>query len=85
MSSTRRDQYEQYSYANMSNLVTQANRRELPRRDNDPNGQPESLSGRINIREMGTRAQTSVGLKPRAARQTVREHKSSRKRHSYDF
>ncbi|EEB07212.1 U5 snRNP complex subunit Brr2 [Schizosaccharomyces japonicus yFS275] len=46
----------QYSYSAMSNLVTQADRRFVTRRDVEPTGEPESLANRINISEMGVRA-----------------------------
>ncbi|OMJ14023.1 U5 small nuclear ribonucleoprotein [Smittium culicis] len=45
----------QYSYAANSNLVLQADRSELPRRVNEPSGEPESLWGKINPKEMGSR------------------------------
>ncbi|EPX74852.1 U5 snRNP complex subunit Brr2 [Schizosaccharomyces octosporus yFS286] len=49
----------QYSYNAMSNLVTQPDRRFVSRRDTEPTGEPESLANRVNVSEMGTRAQTS--------------------------
>ncbi|QIW95898.1 hypothetical protein AMS68_001416 [Peltaster fructicola] len=45
----------QYKYAAMSNLVLQADRRFITRRGNENNGDPESLAGRINLAEMGSR------------------------------
>ncbi|CAG8675083.1 6955_t:CDS:2 [Cetraspora pellucida] len=47
----------QYQYTANSNLVLQANRSELPRRDHEPSGEPESLWGKINPKDFGTRAQ----------------------------
>lgn len=44
----------QYKYANMSNLVLQADRRFVSRRNDEVTGDPESLAGRINIRDMGS-------------------------------
>ncbi|CAG8503773.1 2964_t:CDS:2 [Ambispora gerdemannii] len=41
----------QYQYTANSNLVLQANRSELPRRDHEPSGEPESLWGKINPKE----------------------------------
>ncbi|KAF3932488.1 hypothetical protein ABW19_dt0207759 [Dactylella cylindrospora] len=47
----------QYNYANMSNLVLQADRRfgSGPRRGDEATGEAESLAGRVNIKDMGTR------------------------------
>lgn len=39
----------------MSNLVLQADRRFITRRNDEVTGDPESLAGRINIRDMGAR------------------------------
>lgn len=46
----------QYKYAAMSNLVLQADRRFVSRRNDESTGDPESLAGRINIRDMGARS-----------------------------
>ncbi|KAJ6067690.1 uncharacterized protein N7446_004727 [Penicillium canescens] len=45
----------QYKYSAMSNLVLQADRRFISRTHDEPTGDPESLAGRIGIREMGGR------------------------------
>ncbi|KAL9108874.1 MAG: hypothetical protein Q9227_006405 [Pyrenula ochraceoflavens] len=45
----------QYKYSAMSNLVLQADRRFITRRNDEATGDPESLAGRINIRDMGGR------------------------------
>jgi pre-mRNA-splicing helicase BRR2 len=45
----------QYKYSAMSNLVLQADRRFVTRRNDEVTGDPESLAGRINIRDMGKR------------------------------
>src|SRR5271156_1622828 len=45
----------QYKYSAMSNLVLQADRRFVTRRTDENTGDPESLAGRINIRDMGAR------------------------------
>lgn len=45
----------QYKYSAMSNLVLQADRRFVTRRTDENTGDPESLAGRINIRDMGNR------------------------------
>ncbi|MCJ1375804.1 DEIH-box ATPase [Loxospora ochrophaea] len=44
-----------YKYSAMSNLVLQADRRFVTRRTDEVTGDPESLAGRINIRDMGSR------------------------------
>ncbi|KAL8813589.1 MAG: hypothetical protein Q9200_000131 [Gallowayella weberi] len=43
----------QYKYGAMSNLVLQHDRRFSTRRNDEMTGDPESLAGRINIRDMG--------------------------------
>ena len=45
----------QYKYVNMSNLVLQHDKRFSTRRNDEVTGDPESLAGRINIRDMGSR------------------------------
>lgn len=45
----------QYKYSAMSNLVLQADRRFISRVNDEASGDPESLAGRIGIREMGSR------------------------------
>lgn len=45
----------QYKYAAMSNLVLQHDRRFSTRRTDEMTGDPESLAGHINIRDMGSR------------------------------
>ncbi|KAF2099454.1 pre-mRNA splicing helicase [Rhizodiscina lignyota] len=45
----------QFKYSAMSNLVLQADRRFITRRGDENTGDPESLAGRINIRDMGSR------------------------------
>ena len=46
----------QYKYAAMSNLVLQHDKRFSTRRNDEVTGDPESLAGRINIRDMGGRS-----------------------------
>ena len=46
----------QYKYSAMSNLVLQADRRFVTRRNDEVTGDPESLAGRLSIRDMGSRA-----------------------------
>jgi len=45
----------QYKYSAMSNLVLQADRRFYTRRTDEATGDPESLAGRLSVRDMGTR------------------------------
>ncbi|CAG8952610.1 hypothetical protein HYFRA_00009716 [Hymenoscyphus fraxineus] len=45
----------QYKYSEMSNLVLQADRRFVTRRNDEVTGDPESLAGRLSIRDMGSR------------------------------
>jgi len=45
----------QYKYSAMSNLVLQADRRFVTRRTDEATGDPESLAGRLSIRDMGSR------------------------------
>ena len=45
----------QYKYSAMSNLVLQVDHRFTTRRNDEVTGDPESLAGRINIRDMGSR------------------------------
>ena len=56
----------QYKYTAMSNLVLQADRRFINRSKDEPTGDPESLAGRINIRDMGSR--TARDEAPKAKR-----------------
>jgi pre-mRNA-splicing helicase BRR2 len=54
MSDPHRD-VSQYKYSAMSNLVLQADRRFITRRTDEATGDPESLAGRLSIRDMGSR------------------------------
>src|SRR3954470_6783666 len=47
--------HSQYKYSAMSNLVLQADRRFVTRRTDEATGDPESLAGRLSIRDMGSR------------------------------
>lgn len=55
----------QYKYSAMSNLVLQADRRFVTRRHDEVTGDPESLAGRISIRDMGSRGAQEDGSKPK--------------------
>lgn len=46
-----------YNYGAISSLVLTADRSNLPRRDKEPDGAPESLVGRIDPKQMGSRVQ----------------------------
>ncbi|KAF9914159.1 DEIH-box ATPase [Lobosporangium transversale] len=87
---------QQYQYALNSNLVLQANRSDNPRRGNEPTGEAESLYGRIDPKEFGSRAirdlskieevkkkksQTSEKSEERRKKRT--EEKSIRNAYSY--
>ncbi|KAF4121373.1 pre-mRNA-splicing helicase BRR2 [Geosmithia morbida] len=54
MSDQHRD-VSQYKYSAMSNLVLQADRRFVTRRTDETTGDPESLAGRLSIKDMGGR------------------------------
>jgi pre-mRNA-splicing helicase BRR2 len=56
---------QQYKYAAMSNLVLQHDRRFSTRRNDEVTGDPESLAGRINIRDMGSRSARADAPKPK--------------------
>jgi pre-mRNA-splicing helicase BRR2 len=55
MADKKENNLAQYKYAEMSNLVLQADKRFVTRRGDENTGDPESLAGRINIRDMGGR------------------------------
>ena len=56
---------QQYKYTAMSNLVLQHDRRFSTRRNDEVTGDPESLAGRINIRDMGARNMKDDVSKPK--------------------
>lgn len=64
MSDQQRD-VSQYKYSAMSNLVTQADRRFITRRTDEATGDPESLAGRLSIRDMGGRVARDEAPKPK--------------------
>lgn len=59
----------QYKYSAMSNLVLQADRRFVSRVNDEPTGDPESLAGRISIREMGS--QVAPDTAPQSKKKTA--------------
>lgn len=60
----------QYKYSAMSNLVLQADRRFISRTHDEPTGDPESLAGRIGIREMGAQVARDTAPKSKKAAPT---------------
>ncbi|KAE8223116.1 hypothetical protein CF319_g3803 [Tilletia indica] len=48
-----------YQYSALSSLVTTADRSLIDRRDNEPKGEAETLVGRIDVRQMGSRVTRS--------------------------
>ena len=56
---------QQYKYTAMSNLVLQHDRRFSTRRNDEVTGDPESLAGRINIRDMGARNLRDEASRPK--------------------
>jgi pre-mRNA-splicing helicase BRR2 len=55
MADKKENNLAQFKYAAMSNLVLQADRRFVTRRGDENTGDPESLAGRLSIRDMGSR------------------------------
>ncbi|KAK0383145.1 hypothetical protein NLU13_9058 [Sarocladium strictum] len=64
MSDQQRD-VSQYKYSAMSNLVLQVDRRFVTRRNNEATGDPESLAGRLSIRDMGGRVAREEAPRPK--------------------
>ena len=55
----------QYKYSAMSNLVLQVDHRFTSRRNDEITGDPESLAGRISIRDMGARVTRDDAPRPK--------------------
>ncbi|KAI8064474.1 Sec63 Brl domain-containing protein [Gongronella butleri] len=75
----------QYQYAANASLVLQADRSKLPRRDKEPTGEPETLWGKIDPKEFGTRAEREgpkdlEEKKKRAAKRSEDSAERQRKR-----
>ncbi|PNS20329.1 Pre-mRNA-splicing factor brr2 [Sphaceloma murrayae] len=69
----------QYKYSAMSNLVLQADRRFISRRGDDTTGDPESLAGRVNIADMGSRtAREKAPAQPGMAQAADQQRKRKR-------
>lgn len=75
-------QANQYQYTANSNLVLQADRSSLPRRDQEPSGEPDTLWGRINPKEFGSRAVRDAPKAKEEKRQKaeLREEMAEKKR-----
>ena len=58
----------QYKYSAMSNLVLQADRPFVTRRGDEATGDPESLAGRLSIRDMGSRVARDEAPKQKKSR-----------------
>jgi pre-mRNA-splicing helicase BRR2 len=70
-----------YNYSAIASLVI-TDRSQVPRRDKEPDGAPESLVGRINPKEMGSRVQREAPKdvdKKRKKAQAAREKLNERR------
>ena len=65
----------QYKYTNMSNLVLQADRRFVSRRGEEDTGDPESLAGRINLADMGSRNERETAPTKQLGQEQARKRK----------
>ncbi|KAI5798917.1 putative pre-mRNA splicing helicase [Geopyxis carbonaria] len=63
----------QYKYANMSNLVLQADKRFISRRTDEATGDPETLAGKVNIKEMGSRVLRETAPKEKLKKKKTKE------------
>jgi pre-mRNA-splicing helicase BRR2 len=72
----------QYQYAATSSLVLQANRKGLPRRDQEPTGEPDSLWGKIDPKEFGTRAEREMpkGIEEKKKKAAARQSEEALER-----
>lgn len=78
----KKNKYADYSYAAMSNLVTRTDRRTLPKQA-ETTGEPDTLAGRATVSDMGSRARAPATEKPKAARQSVRQPGSKKRKQEY--
>ena len=71
----------EWAYGANMNLVLQADRSNIPSRRNEPTGEPETLAGRISVKDMGSRAQrdTEELKKFREENQGAQQRKEKRK------
>lgn len=72
----------QYQYAANSSLVLQADRSGLARRDQEPTGEPESLYGKIDPKDFGSRAvrETPKDIEEKKKKAAKRSEESAEKR-----
>lgn len=70
-----------YNYGAISSLVLTADRSALPRRDKEPDGAPTTLAGRIDPKEMGSRAfrQAPKDLDKKKKKAATEAHEHSEK------
>lgn len=73
----------QYKYTANSNLVLQADRSSLPRRNQEPSGEPESLWGKINPKDFGDRAQRTFNEEKEKREKRKKEREEKRKQKGY--
>ncbi|KAJ3338078.1 DEIH-box ATPase [Gonapodya sp. JEL0774] len=74
----------QYQYTANSNLVLQADRSLITRRDNEPTGEAESLWGKINPKGFGDRAQRTVDDEKKKREERKKEKEEKRKRRAQE-
>ena len=67
-----------YSYTANANLVLQADRSQLARRENEPTGEPETLWGRLDVKQMGDR---SIRSKPTEELQKMKQKQQQQHEH----
>ncbi|KAJ3095037.1 DEIH-box ATPase [Phlyctochytrium planicorne] len=70
---------QQYGYTANSNLVLHADRSALPRRDQEPTGEPETLYGRINTKTFGDKAMRTIEEKKEQALKKRKEREEKQK------
>lgn len=71
----------QYKYAAMSNLVLRADKSLMDRvrRTDDATGDPESLSGKVNFRDMGSRVARNEAPKDKLLKRKAKAEKGKKK------
>jgi pre-mRNA-splicing helicase BRR2 len=71
------DEPHPYSYIANANLVLKPDRSQLPKRTNEPTGEPESLHGRIDPKGFGDRAIRTID-EEKERRDKLRQEKEAR-------
>lgn len=71
----------QYKYTAMSNLVLRADKSLMDRvrRTDDATGDPESLAGKVNLKEMGSRVARDVAPKDKLKKKQDKTDKGKKK------